>query len=82
MQLDQTRASLLAKTLKCTDREQEMASLNKQVHNLKADFKALDYEKRDLDSLVIKVSQELKAKELDIQEYNFKMSKEKEYLHR
>jgi peptidoglycan hydrolase CwlO-like protein len=59
-----------------------VASLNKQVQNLKNDFKTLDSEKRDLDSLVIKVSQELKSKEFEIQEHNFKMSKEKDYLNR
>ena len=47
-----------------------------------SNFQKLEEEKRELDTLVIKVSQELKSKEYDMRDFNYQIATEKDTLAR
>jgi len=49
---------------------------------LDSNFQKLEEEKRELDTLVIKVSQELKSKEYDMRDFNYQIATEKDTLAR
>jgi hypothetical protein len=49
---------------------------------LETAFKKLEDEKRELDELVIKVSQDLKSKEYDMRDFNYQIANEKDLLNR
>lgn len=47
-----------------------------------SNFQKLEEEKQELDTLVIKVSQELKSKEYDMRDFNYQIATEKDTLAR
>lgn len=77
-QLQDLRRALLEKRIRCSDQEEEIDALKRQLQELEQSFGKLEEEKRDLDELVIKVSQELRSKEYDMRDFNYQMATEKE----
>ena len=47
-----------------------------------ANFQNLEEQKREIDALVIKVSQELRTKEYDLKDFNYKLVNDREHLSR
>ena len=80
MQLQETRAALLERKIKLTDKEEEIKSLKKQIENLSLNFMQLEDEKKEIDSLVIRVSQQLKGKEMGVSDYNYQLQQDKDHL--
>lgn len=80
MQLQELRASLLDKKLKITDKDEEIKILKKQVESLSHNFNMMDHEKKEIDQLVHKVTQQLKSKEMDMSQYSYSFQQEKDHL--
>eukprot|EP00347_Sterkiella_histriomuscorum_P003750 403363091 len=62
--------------------EEEIQSLKKQLQSTDANFQKLEEQKREIDELVIKVSQELRIKEMDLRDFNYQMVNDRDYLAR
>jgi hypothetical protein len=69
--LQESRASLLDKKIKLTDKEEEIRVLKKQIEGISMNFMQLEDEKKEIEGLVIRVSQQLKGKEFGIQDFNY-----------
>ena len=54
------------KKIKLTDKEEEIKVLKKQIEGISMNFMQLEDEKKEIEGLVIRVSQQLKGKEFGI----------------
>lgn len=57
-------------------------SLKRQLSSTDANFQKLEEQKREIDDLVIKVSQELRTKEYDLRDFNYQIVNDKDHLGR
>jgi len=64
----------LEKKLRLTDVEEENSSLKRQLESIGDDFGYMEREKRELDELVIRVSQQLKRKDAEMHDLNLRMA--------